>query len=76
MAPLLSVEKQIDGPITPNENVLAALAEGTVQAAAGDPFVESLDAQPEETSQLGRGENDGDVIPGRFLEGSSDLSWA
>jgi hypothetical protein len=76
MLPVLSVEKEIDSPITPNEYVLAALAEGPIQAAAGDPFVESLDAQPEETSQLGRGENDGEVIPGRSLEGSADLSWA
>src|SRR5262249_52355418 len=56
--PLLAVEEEVDGTVAPDEDMLAALAEGAVQPALGDPLINGLHTQAEQAGQLGRGDDD------------------
>src|SRR5206468_3764824 len=57
IGPFLAVEEEVDGAVAPDEDVLAALAEGAVEVALGDPLINGLDAQAEQGGQLGGGDD-------------------
>src|SRR4051794_18733074 len=71
--PLLAVENEVEGTATPDEDVLAALAVGAVEAAPGEPLVDGLDGQAQQSGQPGRGEDRRDRGPAVAGKGPADL---
>src|SRR5262245_36073097 len=74
MVPFLSVKQDCEGAIAPNENVLAALAESSVEMALGAPFVDGLCANADQRRELARRQDDGNLGRGAVFEGAFDLS--
>lgn len=71
--PIASVKEKIDRPIAPDQDVLSASAEGTVQPAGSDPLVDGFKTQPEKLRELSGRENRRELGSEIAIERSGNL---